>query len=68
MVAASVDIFLGKYTEGAAIFVVLLINAVFGYSQEHKAQTSIEAWKSMTALKSTVLRNGIARKLNPQIW
>ncbi len=33
LVAAVIEIFLNKYTESAAIFIVLLINAVLGYTQ-----------------------------------
>src|SRR5512134_726244 len=41
LIAAVIEIFLNKYTESAAIFIVLLINAILGYTQEYKAQTSI---------------------------
>lgn len=58
LIAAVIEIFLAKYTESAAIFAVLLINAVLGYTQEYRAQTSIEALRKITAPKCKVLRDG----------
>jgi Ca2+-transporting ATPase len=59
LVAAVIEIFLNKYTESAAIFIVLLINAVLGYTQEYKAQTSIEALRKIAAPKAKVLRDSV---------
>jgi Ca2+-transporting ATPase len=36
-----------------------LINAVLGYTQEYKAQTSIEALRKIAAPKAKVLRDGV---------
>lgn len=58
LIAAVIEIFLSKYTESAAIFIVLLINAVLGYTQEYKAQTSIEALRRIAAAKAKALRDG----------
>ncbi len=59
LIAAVIEIFLNKYTESVAIFAVLLINAVLGYTQEYKAQTSIEALRRIAAPKAKVLRDGM---------
>ncbi len=52
------------------IFTLLLLNAVVGFWQEHKADNAIELLKQKLALKSKVLRNGkwleiFARELVP---
>ncbi len=64
LVAAVIEIFMGKYTEAIAIFVVLLINATLGYTQEYKAQTSIEALRRMSAPKAKVLRDGVRTQID----
>ncbi len=58
LIAAVVEIFLKKYTESAAIFLILLINATLGYTQEYRAQSSIEALRRMAAPRSKALRDG----------
>jgi len=59
LIAALIEIFMEKYTEAIAIMVVLLINATLGYTQEYKAQTSIEALRRISAPKAKVLRDGL---------
>jgi Ca2+-transporting ATPase len=59
LIAAVIEIFLNKYTESAAIFIVLLINAVIGYTQEYKAQASIEALRRIAIPKAKALRDGV---------
>jgi len=63
LVAAVIEIFLNKYTESAAIFIVLVINAVLGYTQEYKAQTSIEALRRIAAPKARALRDGVRTQI-----
>lgn len=64
LVAAVTEVFIGKYTEAFAIFVVLLINAALGYTQEYKAQTSIEALRRISAPKAKVLRDGVRTQID----
>jgi P-type Ca2+ transporter type 2C len=64
LVAAVIEIFMGKYTEAIAIFVVLLINATLGYTQEYKAQTSIEALRRISAPKAKVLRDRVRTQID----
>ncbi|PWI48002.1 calcium-translocating P-type ATPase, PMCA-type [Candidatus Heimdallarchaeota archaeon B3_Heim] len=46
------------FIDSAAISVIVLFNAFFGFIQEYKAEKSIEALKSMAAPFSTVVRDG----------
>ena len=64
LIAAIIEIFMGKYTEAIAIFVVLLINATLGYTQEYKAQTSIEALRRISSPKAKVLRDGVRTQID----
>lgn len=55
------------------IFVLLLLNAVVGFWQEHKAGNAIEMLKQRLALKARVMRDGrwqevLARELVPGDW
>lgn len=66
LIAAIVEIFLRKYTESAAIFLILFINATLGYTQEYRAQTSIEALRRMAAPRAKVLRDGIRTQIETE--
>jgi Ca2+-transporting ATPase len=45
------------------IVAVLILNAVIGYFQEYKAETSVRALKSMIVLKARVVRNGTEQEI-----
>jgi len=49
---------LRRWDDFSIIFVLLLMNAVVGYWQEHKADTAIEMLKQRLALKARVFRDG----------
>ena len=48
---------------GWAIFCVIIINAVFSFWQEYKAERALEALKRLLPLQSKVLRAGIAKEV-----
>jgi H+-transporting ATPase len=61
---------LQRWDDFGVIFALLLLNAVVGFWQEHKADTAIELLKQRLALKARVLRDGrwmeiAARELVP---
>ena len=58
MVAAVVAMFAGEVSDALIIFVVVLLNAVFGVFQEAKAENAIDALQEMTTPTSKVRRNG----------
>lgn len=43
---------------------IVMLNAVLGFMQEEKAEKSLEALKKMSAPKTSVIRNGILKKIN----
>ncbi len=58
MVAAVVTILLGEYIDTGVIVAVLILNAIIGYFQEYKAETSVRALQSMVVPKAKVMRDG----------
>ncbi len=56
--AAAFSAVLQEWTEAAVIFTIVVINAVIGIVQEKKAQSSLEALRSMSAPTARVLRQG----------
>ena len=57
-VAAILSAIIRHWEDFAIIFALLIINAVVGFWQEHKAENAIELLKQKLALKARVLRDG----------
>ena len=58
IVCGIVTIFLKHYVDAAAIFIVLLLNAIIGYYQESKADKAVEALTSLATPTTRVMRDG----------
>lgn len=56
--AAAFSAILQEWTEAGVIFAIVVLNAVIGIVQEKKAQSSLEALRSMSAPTARVLRQG----------
>jgi Ca2+-transporting ATPase len=56
--ASAVSLALGEYLDAIAIGVIVVINAVIGFLQEHRAERAVMALRSMTAPRARVLRDG----------
>jgi len=61
--AAAVSGFLGDVAEAIAIAAIVLLNAVVGYAQEHRAHRAVLAMRKLTAPRARVLRGGRTEEL-----
>ncbi len=55
--AALISFSVGKTIDTVVIFGVIILNTLIGFFQEYKAETALEALKSMSAPEAQVLRN-----------
>ncbi len=62
--AGTVTVFLGAWVDAGVIFGVVLVNALFGFIQEGKAETALAALARGIAAEATVLRAGLRRRLD----
>src|SRR5262245_1778179 len=58
LAASVVSLALGEFLDAIAIDVIVIINAVIGFLQEHRAERAVLALRSMTAPRARVLRAG----------
>jgi len=66
LVAAVVTAILGEYIDTGVIVAVLILNAVIGYFQEYKAETSVRALKSMVVPRARVVREGKEKEISSE--
>ncbi len=64
LIAATIISFIVKENIDAyVILTILILNAVFGFIQEYKAEKSIQLLKKLTSLKSNVIRQGKIKEI-----
>lgn len=61
--ATLISAFLGEYVDAVTILAIVMINAVLGFIQEHRAEQSMEALKKMAAPTARVVRNGTVQHI-----
>jgi len=64
LVAAVVTVLLEELVDAAVIAVVLLINAALGFSQEYRAERSMEALRKLARARARVVRAGREREVD----
>ena len=65
--AAGLSFAFGDHAEGIAIVVVLLINAIIGFSMEYQARKSMQALQNMDKVHARVMRDGEAQQINAEM-
>ncbi len=65
--ALIISIFLNETIDAIVIGVIVLLNAVFGFVQEYRAEKSIEALKKLASLKATVIRDGKKKDIDAKL-
>ena len=58
LIAAGVTFLLKEYIDSAVIIAVVILNAVIGFTQEVKAEKSVQSLKKLLVAKARVLRDG----------
>jgi P-type Ca2+ transporter type 2C len=58
MIATAISMSVGHIADGIIVLIIILLNAIFGFVQEYKAEKSMESLKKMMSLKSKVVRDG----------
>jgi magnesium-transporting ATPase (P-type) len=66
LVAAGVAFAFGETVDAAVIMVVVILNAIIGFSQEWRARRSIESLQEMTSPKAQVVRDGDTKEIDGQ--
>lgn len=56
--AAAVSFLLQEWMDGSAVIVIVLLNGLFGFVQEYRAERSLEALRDMTSPTARVVRDG----------
>lgn len=66
IIAAVISAFLGDLLEAIAIMVIVVLNAILGFSQEHRAEKALAALKKLAVPIVKVRRDGRVREISAQ--
>jgi Ca2+-transporting ATPase len=65
--AALISLLVAHYIDALVIAVVIIINAIIGFFQEYKAETALQALKTMAGPETKVLRKSASRSENVEV-
>lgn len=64
LVAIVISLLMGEKLDAIVISIIVILNGLFGFVQEYKAEKAIEALKKLTALKARVIRAGKEKEID----
>lgn len=64
LIAAVISFSIGESKDALAILLIVVLNGIFGFVQEFKAERAIEALQKMLSLRCNVLREGIKKEID----
>jgi calcium-translocating P-type ATPase len=64
LAATVVTFLLGRTNDSTVIAIVLLINAIVGFVQERRAETSVRALKKLVSSRTRVIRGGLEQEID----
>ncbi len=64
IVAAVISGLVGEWADSAVIMIIVVLNAVLGVYQEHKAEEALKALQKMTKPTAKVIRGGVISEVN----
>ncbi len=63
LVGAVIAGLLGELTDAVTIILIVLLNAILGFTQEYRTEKTLEALKNLTAPSAEVCRDGLWKKI-----
>ncbi|MBK7409942.1 MAG: HAD-IC family P-type ATPase [Saprospirales bacterium] len=63
VLAGALSISIGETVEGAAMFAIVVLNAVLGFVQEYRAETAMEALQKIAAPMAVAIRGGTEQRI-----
>ncbi len=61
--ATVVSLLIGQIIDAIVILIIVILNAIFGFAQEYKAERAMEALKRLASPTARVLRHGVLREV-----
>ena len=63
LVAAGISFLIGEATDGIMVLIIVVLNAILGFTQEYRAERAMAALKSLAVSSVKVRRDGQVREL-----